>query len=138
MKLRDVPDPVWYGLLAIVAAGGVYWLTKRAAAAVGDAVTGTVQAAGTAAYNAGNAVQDAIIPGDATLGTWLFDRVQDARQLLGLPSEHDLSSPTPAKPAGSWSANGYDYGTAGVSGIPWRPEAKPLPDIFNFSLDYIR
>ena len=148
MNLRAVPDPVWYGLLALVAVGGVYWLSKRAAGVVGDAA----RSAGTAAYNAGNAVQDALVPGDATLGTWAYDISHDdagafdfgklARSLFAItPPGMILGAISDAagdsKPASGAKPATYDYGTGSTQGIPYRPGVIAQPDPFNFSLDYL-
>lgn len=143
MKLRDVPDPVWYGAMAlaavvvvglIVSRKGVKGVASGAVGAVNDTAAGLVEGiggifgvpttdeaecerakregawftaslycdaptfVGSGALAAGNAVQDAIVPGEGTLGTWVFDRVQDVRHLFGLPSDHDASGPTPSRP----------------------------------------
>ncbi|PPE72729.1 hypothetical protein C3942_16910 [Solimonas fluminis] len=148
MNLRSVPDPVWYALLAAATAGGVYWLTRRAVGSVGEKVS-----------QAGSWVNDAIIPGPDSLGTWLYGVFHMEENLpagystpatlangggkgtrsapaANLPGWAGGGAPAPSQ---SWTAPpSYDYGTSGTSGIPWRYESKPLPDPFNFSLDYIR
>lgn len=153
MKLRDVPDPVWYGLLAIVAAGGVYWLTRRTAGAVGRGVAVTAQAFNPASDK--NLIYDFIgtdEDGD-TLGTAIYGAVDTVAGWFGMSDadkqrkaeeearalRNSGDKPATSGATGSWSANGpYDYGTSGTSGVPWSTQAKPLPDLFNFSLDYIR
>ena len=176
MKLRDVPDPVWYGLLAVIAVGGIYWLSKRTAGAVGEVLSTSLNPASdkNAAYQGVNAVGQAlgVISPQDSLGTSVYGwthTASDPNAAPGTMASQDRSifdattwgapgrwwytlwygeesaalyygdKPATSGATGSWSSNGpYDYGTSGTSGVPWSPQAKPLPDLFNFSLDYIR
>ncbi len=94
MKLTDIPNPVWYALLGVAAVGGVYWLSKRAAGAVGD----VVRDAGAAANKYLNPMSDenvayagvngalrsiGLFGEDDTVGTWAYDAAQDGNSPIG-------------------------------------------------------
>lgn len=122
MKLNDIPEPVWYALLGLAAFGGVWWLGKRAAGAVGDA-----------ARAAGGAVDDALAPdlifgeGASASGT-IRRRYTDPDGSInwtGLAVDGYRLNPITAGlgAVGSWATAQrppYDYGTGSTDGIPYR------------------
>ncbi len=66
----------------VALAAYVAWRLSRAAGVVVDTVADAYKPGG-AAYEAGNAVQDALVPGVGTVGTWLYDVFNSAPDLSG-------------------------------------------------------
>ena len=77
MKLKDIPDPVWY--IAALAIGGVVaWKIVKG---------GTKKAVDTA-LSAGDAVQTALAPaGSGSLGTWFSDLIHGVPTFDGSPTK---------------------------------------------------
>lgn len=112
--------------LALIAAAGVaaYWFIVRPARAVAGAVADAYSPGGVA-YQAGDSIQDAIIPGVDSLGTWLYG-------LLHPDDGASATAPTAAAPKPG-PAPAYDYGFGAGSG-PLRPAPAPVSPVGYYGL----
>lgn len=92
-----------------------------------------------AAYKGVNALGHAtgLIDEDDTLGTAIYGAVDTVAGWFGMSDADKQRKAEEDARALRNSGGSYDYGTAGDPGIPWRYDAKPLPNIFNYDLGYL-
>ena len=107
-----VPAQAWTAL-AIVAGGlVVLYAAKRALSGAGSAVANAYSPGGVA-YETGNTIQDAIVPGTDSLGTWLYGLFH---------SDYDPNAGT-STADGSADVSAYN-GYPGGAGYPARTGAQ--------------
>lgn len=101
--------------LAGAAAAVYFFVIRPAGAAVG------------AVAQAGRGINDAIIPGEDSLGTWLYGLFNKDPDVTSTPTRPDSSSAGSGRSSGgasgSWGTPGYDYGYGAGSG-PLRPQVQ--------------
>lgn len=111
--MKQIPPIVWQlaGLAAVVGLG--IYAVRKLGSGLKDAYS-----PGGIAYDTGNAVQDAIIPGTDSLGTWLYGLFNDVP---------DPTAPTPARSSADWMRDYANY--PGGAAYPAREGTNPyLPD----------
>lgn len=91
MKLKDIPDPVWLGLGLAVAGLVMFRLLKSGAGAVGNAINPVNH---DNVFSSGvNAAGSALTGSDWSLGSSLFNAVNEVGSWLGGKDDDDIAAP---------------------------------------------